>query len=84
VVSRQVVEHRTPDAGTRVGTPAPSEANASFANSAIVADPIGGPVRVGSFAALGRSRLDAGAGYRGALDLPGNLWERPVPRSGVL
>jgi hypothetical protein len=60
------------DAGTITETPSPAGANANNASD------IGGPVRVGSFAAPGRSRRDAGAGYYGALELSGNLWERPV------
>ena len=58
--------------GTITETPTPAGANANYAlgNS--------GPVRVGSFAAPGRSRRDAGAGYYGALELSGNLAERPV------
>ena len=37
-----------------------------------------GPLRVGSFALPGRSREAAGAGYYGALEVSGNLWERVV------
>lgn len=37
-----------------------------------------GPFRVGSFADAPSTRTNAGAGYYGALDLSGNLWERPV------
>ena len=38
-----------------------------------------GPLRVGSFASGGvATRIDAGAGYYGAMDLSGNLSERPV------
>lgn len=37
-----------------------------------------GPIRVGAFATAGATRVQAGAGYYGALDLSGNLWERPV------
>ncbi|MBF0479076.1 MAG: SUMF1/EgtB/PvdO family nonheme iron enzyme [Candidatus Omnitrophica bacterium] len=36
---------------------------------------ISGPIRVGSYAGSGTSRTAAGAGYYGALDLSGNLWE---------
>ena len=41
---------------------------------------IGGPVRVGIFAANGSNsgRLSAGASYWGIMELSGNLWERPV------
>jgi formylglycine-generating enzyme required for sulfatase activity len=60
--------------GSITESPTPSGANAAYGNAAGVQ----GPVRVGSFAALGRSREQAGAGYYGALELSGNLWERPV------
>jgi formylglycine-generating enzyme required for sulfatase activity len=60
------------NAGTIAEAPTPAAANANYG------DGIGGPVRVGSFPAPGRSRRDAGAGYYGALELSGNLWERPV------
>ncbi len=41
---------------------------------------IGGPVRVGIFAAHGSNtgRVTSGAGYWGIMELSGNLWERPV------
>jgi formylglycine-generating enzyme required for sulfatase activity len=43
-------------------------------------DTIGGPVRVGIFAANGSNsgRLSAGSSYWGIMELSGNLWERPV------
>ena len=37
-----------------------------------------GPFRCGSYADATSTRANAGAGYYGALDLSGNLWERPV------
>jgi len=58
--------------GTITETPTPASANANYASG------ISGPVRVGAFAAPGRSRRDAGAGFYGALELSGSLWERPV------
>ena len=61
--------------GTITETPTPAEANAQFGH---YRGSLPWPVRVGSFAAPGRSRRDAGAGYYGALELTGNLWERPV------
>ncbi len=41
---------------------------------------IGGPVRVGLFAANGSNsgRVSAGASYWGIMELSGNVWERPV------
>jgi formylglycine-generating enzyme required for sulfatase activity len=63
------------NAGSITEMPTPSGANANYRSGG---NPIGGPVRVGSFAAPGRSREQAGAGYFGALELSGNLWERPV------
>ena len=54
---------------------AQSGANAAYGNHASVQ----GPLRVGSFASGGvATRIAAGAGYYGAMDLSGNLWERPV------
>ena len=58
--------------GTITEWATPAAANANYGGG------IGGPVRVGSFPAEGRWRRDAGAGYYGALELSGNLWERPV------
>jgi formylglycine-generating enzyme required for sulfatase activity len=37
-----------------------------------------GPGRVGLFAGAGTNRVNAGASYYGAMELSGNLWERPV------
>jgi len=37
-----------------------------------------GPFRCGSYADASSSRQNAGAGYYGALDLSGSVWERPV------
>ncbi len=37
-----------------------------------------GPYRCGSYARAASTRANAGAGYYGALDLSGNVWERPV------
>lgn len=37
-----------------------------------------GPVRNGAFASAGTSREQAGAGYYGAMELGGNLWERCI------
>ena len=46
---------------------------------------IGGPVRVGIFAANGMNsgRVSAGASYWGIMELSGNLWERPVTIENV-
>ena len=63
------------NAGTIMETPTPADANAQYGH---FRGSLPWPVRVGSFAAPGRSRRDAGAGYYGALELTGNLWERPV------
>ena len=62
------------DAGTVNEIPQPGDANAAFGDN----NPPDGPVRVGSFAAPGRSRVLAGASYYGLLELSGNLSERPV------
>ena len=61
-------------AGTRHESPTPASANAAYGNALAPA----GPVRAGSFAVARASRAAAGAGYYGALDLSGNLWERTV------
>lgn len=53
---------------------AQSGANAAVANHASVQ----GPLRVGSFASGVATRVAAGAGYFGAMDLSGNLWDRVV------
>ncbi len=54
---------------------AQSGANAAYGNHVSVQ----GPLRVGSFASGGvATRIAAGAGYYGAMDLSGNLFERPV------
>jgi formylglycine-generating enzyme required for sulfatase activity len=62
------------NAGAITETPTPESANAAYGTAAGVQ----GPVRTGGFAAPGDSRRDAGAGYYGALELSGNLWERTV------
>ncbi len=49
-------------------------ANANFGSEAGVA----GPMRVGSFATAGSSRIASGAGFPGILALSGNVWERCV------
>lgn len=54
--------------------PSNGSANANFGNEAGVA----GPMRVGSFAAAGSSRIASGAGFPGILALSGNVWERCV------
>lgn len=61
-------------AGTRDELPTPATANATFAGALSPA----GPVRAGGFAVPRASRQAAGAGYYGALELSGNLWERVV------
>ena len=54
---------------------AQSGANAAYGNHASVQ----GPLRVGSFASGGvATRIAAGAGYYGAMDLSGNVFERLV------
>jgi formylglycine-generating enzyme required for sulfatase activity len=49
--------------------------NALYTNARITPD---GPGRVGLFASGATNRVNAGAGYSGAMELSGNLWERPV------
>jgi hypothetical protein len=52
-------------------------ANGMFGNNAAAAE-LQGPLRVGSFAYGASTRIAAGAGYYGAMELSGNLWERVV------
>ena len=62
---------------TNAGKPneAPSAAaNCVYNNAAGVQ----GPMRVGAMAAGDATRIESGGGYYGAMDLSGNLWERPV------
>ena len=68
------------NAGTDVERPTPADANANYHD---VGNPVGGPVRVGSFVVSGGGRRDAGAGFCGALELTGNLWERAVTVGNV-
>lgn len=61
-----------------------SEASNTFeanlvSNSAFSA----GPVRVGIFATASSSRIQAGSGYYGIMELSGNLWEQTVPVSNA-
>jgi hypothetical protein len=49
-------------------------ANAAYGNHASIQ----GPLRVGSFAYGASTRIAAKAGYYGAMELSGNLWERVV------
>lgn len=53
---------------------AQSGANSSYGNHASVQ----GPLRVASFAYGETTRIPAGAGYYGVMELSGNVWERAV------
>lgn len=59
------------DEGTDFESPDPADANANVGV-------LWQSIRVGAFAAPGRTREESGAGYYGALDLTGNLWENVV------
>lgn len=62
------------------GTESESISNIPYtgnANHSLTSGQIGGPVRVGIFATLSNRRT-AGAGYYGAMELGGNVWERAV------
>jgi len=48
--------------------------NATYGSNANVQ----GPMRVGAFATGTTTRVQAGASYYGAMEMSGNLWERPV------
>jgi len=62
-------------AGTNAEGPSNASANCVVGNDG---NAVVGPLRSGSMAGTGTTRVQAGAGYFGALDLSGNLWERPV------
>jgi formylglycine-generating enzyme required for sulfatase activity len=55
----------------------PNEAPSSAANC-VYNSGVQGPMRVGAMAAGDATRVASGAGYYGAMDLSGNLWERAV------
>ena len=61
--------------GEEGGRALSDRANAMFANNLSFGP---GDVDVGHFGALGRTRVQAGAGYYGVLDLSGGLWEQVV------
>lgn len=61
-------------AGSDDEVPSNGGANVNFGSEAGVA----GPMRVGSFATQGSSRVASGAGFPGILALSGNVWERCV------
>ena len=60
--------------GTVDEIPDSEDANVNFGDN----DPPNGPVRVGSFAAPGLTRVQAGASFYGLLEMSGNLIERAV------
>jgi len=62
------------NAGSDNETAINAAANATYGPHASVS----GPIRVGSHAQSGTSRVDAGASYYGIMELSGNLWERCV------
>jgi hypothetical protein len=62
-------------AGTNAEGPSNASANCVVGNDG---NAVQGPLRSGSFAGTGTTRVQAGAGYFGAMDLSGNLWEIPV------
>jgi formylglycine-generating enzyme required for sulfatase activity len=55
----------------------PNEAPSAAANS-VYNNVVQGPMRVGAMAAGDATRIESGAGYYGATDLSGNVWERSV------
>jgi formylglycine-generating enzyme required for sulfatase activity len=55
----------------------PNEAPGAAANC-VYGFVLNGPMRVGAMAAGDSTRIASGAGYYGAMDLSGNLWERAV------
>jgi formylglycine-generating enzyme required for sulfatase activity len=55
----------------------PNEAPSAAANC-VYNSGVSGPMRVGAMAAGDATRIASGAGYYGAMDLSGSLWERPA------
>jgi formylglycine-generating enzyme required for sulfatase activity len=55
----------------------PNEAPSAAANC-VFNNVVQGPMRVGAMAAGDATRIASGAGYYGAMDLSGNLWDRIV------
>lgn len=66
------------NAGLANEVPTPANSNAVYTVTGGGLNPLGGPVRVGSFAQGTTTREQSGAGYWGIMELSGNLWERPV------
>lgn len=62
--------------GSEVPTgPSTTVGNAQYSTTAAG---VGGPIRVGAFATATSSRVTAGAGYYGVMELTGNVWELVV------
>jgi formylglycine-generating enzyme required for sulfatase activity len=64
-----------PGAGNELPT---SPSTATAGNSLYTTTSAGGPIRVGAFATATSSRVTAGAGYYGIMELTGNVWELVV------
>jgi formylglycine-generating enzyme required for sulfatase activity len=58
-------------------SPSATLGNTAYSTTANVAG-IQGPLRAGIFATATSSRVTAGAGYYGVMELTGNVWELPV------
>jgi len=56
-----------------------SEASSTAGSNCVIANSgTGGPLRVGSFATSGSTRVTAGASYWGIMNLSGNVWQQVV------
>jgi formylglycine-generating enzyme required for sulfatase activity len=55
-----------------------NETSGTSGANAVYGNLVGGGMRTGIFAADGTGRAQAGAGYYGAMDLSGDLWDRVV------
>ncbi|MEZ4972411.1 MAG: hypothetical protein R2820_03840 [Cyclobacteriaceae bacterium] len=62
-------------------SPSTTQGNSAYSTTVNVGG-IQGPLRVGIFATASSSRVVAGAGYYGAMELTGNVWEMVVSVAG--
>lgn len=68
----------TPLTNSGAGSELPNAPGTTVGNANYNVTSPGGPMRVGSFATATSSRVTAGAGYYGVMELTGNVWELVV------
>jgi formylglycine-generating enzyme required for sulfatase activity len=68
----------TPIANSGAGSELPNNPSTTVGNAVTNLGATGGPMRVGIFATATSSRVTAGAGYYGVMELTGNVWELVV------